>query len=135
MEFAEAVKTIEALPESKKATLRAAWAAEENTARLRRARALITARKAAAIGLADALRSIEKLTAEFEQRNADLAKLELTAEQRAALAAELSKLPHDVRATFESGLVEQVAQVSADSFRARLEAVDRALLAAVERAS
>jgi hypothetical protein len=128
MQFDEAVATVKALPEGKRKRLCAEWAADEAKAKLRRARALIGARKASAIALADALRSIEALISQFEQRNADLAKLELTPEQRVALAAELMKLPRDVRATFESGLPDQARQVDAGRFRAQIEAVHEVLL-------
>jgi hypothetical protein len=128
MELEEAVAVIKALPEGKRKKLYAEWASDAAAAKMARAKALIDARRAIAIALADALRSIEALISEFEQRNADLAKLQLTPEQRGSLASDLTKLPRDVRATFESGLPEQARQVDAGRFRAQIEAVHDVLL-------
>jgi hypothetical protein len=115
-----------------KARLREAWQADEIKAKLTRARALIGARKAAAIALADVLQSVERHTSEFEKHNAALAALDLGPEHRAVLAAEITKIPQEVRAVLQSGLPGQVGEVRSDTFRARIEAADRALLAAIK---
>jgi hypothetical protein len=130
--FKDALTTIAKMSDEAKGHLRETWAADEIKAKLTRARALIGARKAAAIALADVLQSVERHTSEFEKHNAALAALDLAPEHRAALAGELTKIPADVRAVLQSGLPGQVGEVRSDTFRARIEAADRALLAAIK---